>query len=120
MLQPKEEKISESESRLIYDCRICGNFEKAKPMDQIDNCVYKSETAKDSAIDIKVDRECIKDPTLSRNRNVECIKCQHHEAVTFTNPSKQRMALIYVCTKCGFSWVKEKEEDSKPKKQVLE
>lgn len=114
MLQPKEEKVDEEgESRLIYFCRICGNSEKAKPMDQADNCVYQSEVAKDSASETKVDKECIKDPTLTRNRDVQCPKCPCHEAVSFTNPTKQKMALVYVCTKCAHSWIKSDKSDSK-------
>jgi DNA-directed RNA polymerase subunit M/transcription elongation factor TFIIS len=54
-----------------------------------------------------VDSECIKDPTLSRNKNTLCKKCQHTEAVTFTHPTKERMNLIFVCTKCAFNWRKD-------------
>ena len=74
-----------------------------------------------------VDPECIKDPTLKRNKNVKCKAphCDSTEAVTFTNPTKERMNLIYVCTKCTHHWRKtelddndvlsEEEKDEKPK-----
>jgi rubrerythrin len=43
MLQPKEQLVDEQGlGRLIYDCRICGYFEKAKPDDEADHCVYRS------------------------------------------------------------------------------
>jgi DNA-directed RNA polymerase subunit M/transcription elongation factor TFIIS len=92
--------------RLIYDCRICGYFEKAKIGDEVDNCVYKSEHQKLSDR-FYVDKECIKDPTLSRRKNVLCSKCGHTEAVTYTNPTKDRMTLIYVCAACAHSWRKD-------------
>jgi DNA-directed RNA polymerase II subunit RPB9 len=95
--------------RLVYDCRICGYFEKAKPDDEADNCVYKSEQRTISER-FHVDKECIKDPTLSRRKNLSCRKCGHNEAVTFTNPTKDRMNLIFVCTKCTHYWRKEQQE----------
>lgn len=54
-----------------------------------------------------IDKECIKDPTLSRNKNVICTRCGNTEAVTFTHPTKDRMTLIFVCTRCTFDWRKE-------------
>jgi DNA-directed RNA polymerase subunit M/transcription elongation factor TFIIS len=54
-----------------------------------------------------VDKECIKDPTLSRSKDVDCKQCGHHEAVTFTHPTKDRINLIFVCTNCTFNWKKE-------------
>lgn len=70
--------------------------------------MYKSEIARMSEKVTAVDPECTKDPTLSRNKNVRCKnKCGSTEAVTFTNPTKERMNLIYVCTNCKFSWKKD-------------
>lgn len=91
---------------MIYDCRICGYFEKAKTGNEVDNCVYKSELTRMSER-FFVDKECIKDPALSRNKNVICKNCGHNESVTFTNPTKDRMNLIYVCTNCTYNWRKE-------------
>jgi DNA-directed RNA polymerase subunit M/transcription elongation factor TFIIS len=54
-----------------------------------------------------VDSECIKDPTLSRNKNIVCKQCGNTEAVTFTHPTKDRMNLIFVCTKCALNWRKD-------------
>jgi DNA-directed RNA polymerase subunit M/transcription elongation factor TFIIS len=75
MLYPKEQIVSESQmGRLIYECRICGYFEKARPDSEEDNCVYKSELTK-MAEKFYVDKECIKDPTLSRSKDVVCKNC---------------------------------------------
>lgn len=111
MLYPKEQIIGDGENssgRLVYDCRICGFFEKAKQGDEIDNCVYKSDHSKMSE-GFNIDKECIRDPTLSRRKNIKCHNenCSHTEAVTFTNPTKDRMNLIFVCTKCSTFWKKE-------------
>ena len=106
MLYPKEQKVDASSGHLIYDCRICGYHEKAKRGCEIDNCVYRSDYSKMSE-GFNIDKECIKDPTLSRSKDVECGNCGHHEAVTFTNPTKDRMNLIFVCTSCTHSWKKE-------------
>ena len=54
-----------------------------------------------------VDRECIKDPTLARRRDMNCERCGHYESVTFTQPTKDRMNLIFVCTRCTHYWKKE-------------
>lgn len=111
MLYPKEQIIGDGSGRLVYDCRICGNFEKAKTGDEADNCVYKSDHTKMSEA-FNVDSECIKDPTLSRRRDLPCKHCGHNEAVTFTNPTKDRMNLIFVCTKCTFHWRKEEIDEN--------
>jgi DNA-directed RNA polymerase subunit M/transcription elongation factor TFIIS len=73
--------------------------------------VYKSEHTNLSDRFI-VDKECIKDPTLSRRKNVNCKKCGHNEAVNFTNPTKDRMNLIFVCTKCTHHWKKEELDEN--------
>ena len=122
MLQPKEQKVEDGEiCRLVYDCRICGYFEKAKKDDEQDHCVYRSSEQQQSAqvtggaagdsqsFFFLVDKECVKDPTLSRRKDVICQKCQNQEAVTFTNPTKDRMKLIFVCTKCSNYWRKIEE-----------
>jgi len=52
MLQPKEQRTGQGDQdigRLIYDCRICGYFEKAKPDDEADHCVYRSSEPQSSS-----------------------------------------------------------------------
>ena len=126
MLQAKEQE-TEVGTRLVYECRICGHFEKAKQDDEADHCVYRSSEQQQTTggtsgaageagsegprFIFTVDKECVKDPTLSRRKDVVCRKCKHTEAVTFTNPTKDRMNLIFVCTKCTYYWRKEKLDD---------
>lgn len=117
MLQAKEQQLDDDSYTLIYACRICGHFERAKEGDEADHCVYRSSGQQTSgAAEVagegpkfifQVDKECVKDPTLSRRKDVVCRKCNHTEAVTFTNPTKDRMNLIFVCTKCTYYWRKE-------------
>jgi DNA-directed RNA polymerase subunit M/transcription elongation factor TFIIS len=112
---------------LIYDCRICGYFEKAKADDEADHCVYRSSEQQQSSDTQKkgeapkfffqVDKECVKDPTLSRRKDVTCRNCKHNEAVTFMNPTKDRMNLIFVCTRCTYYWRKEEAREGE-KEQV--
>ena len=78
---------------------------RAKEGDEMDNCVYKNDYTQ-RAENIKVDPECIKDPTLSRRRDVKCKWCGHGEAVTFTQPTKDKICLIFVCTSCTKHWTK--------------
>lgn len=123
MLQPKEDKVLNNGDgsdigSLIYSCRICGYYERAKHGDEGDHCVYRSSEQPNSAQSsganggeskffYHVDKECVKDPTLSRRKDVNCKQCGHNEAVTFMNPTKDRMNLIFVCTKCTSYWRKE-------------
>ena len=110
MLYPKEQVVEESIGRLVYDCRICSNFEKTRAGDEQDNCVYKSDHNKLQE-HVHVDPECVKDPTLSRRKNIACPRCRHTEAVTFTQPTKDRMNLIFVCIKCQHDWRKDQFDD---------
>src|SRR3569833_1135024 len=113
MLYPKEQLISAetNQGRLIYDCRICGYFEKAQVGDEDENCVYKSDFGKISE-GLTIDSEIIKDPTLSRRKGVICLKCNNNEAVMFTQPTKDRMNLIFVCTRCANHWKKEELDEN--------
>ena len=112
MLYPKEQTKDETShhSRLIFDCRICGNFEKAKEGDEWDNTVYKSDHKQGDgnfSQVFKFDKDILKDPTLQRRNDVQCPKCKNMQAVTFTQPTKDRLNLIFVCTKCANNWKKE-------------
>ena len=123
MLQPKEQQLADNDDKiLVYSCRICGYFERAKGGDEADHCVYRSSEQQQSTetntggeggpkFFFHVDKECVKDPTLSRRKDVQCHKCKFNEAVTFTNPTKERMNLIFVCTRCCYYWRKEDEKE---------
>jgi DNA-directed RNA polymerase subunit M/transcription elongation factor TFIIS len=108
MLQPKEKMDPDGGNfgYLIYDCRTCGYSEQAKTGDEADNCVYKSEQTKMND-NLHVDVDCIKDPCLSRRTCRPCKKCKSTQAVTFINPTKDRMNLIFVCTNCTNNWRKD-------------
>lgn len=127
MLQPKEEKVDGEDPYLVYQCRICGHRDRARPGDEADHCVYRSSEQQTTAAGgaanqgagdenassqffFQVDKECVKDPTLSRQKDVTCRKCNNNEAVTFTNPTKDRMNLIFVCTRCTSYWRKEEAD----------
>lgn len=71
----------------------------------MDNCVYRTDYTM-RAENLHVDPECIKDPTLTRRRDIECKWCRHNEAVSFTQVTKEKLNLIFVCTKCTKHWQK--------------
>lgn len=58
-----------------------------------------------------VDTECIKDPALARVHGTSCKRCGCAKAVTFINPTKDRMNLIFVCTQCTHSWRKDETDN---------
>ena len=74
MLYPKEQVLDDGKGKLIYECRICGNYEKARENDEHENCVYKSDHTKLQE-NMYVDTECVKDPTLSRSKDDPCTNC---------------------------------------------
>lgn len=75
MLQPVEMMLMDA-PQLVYKCRICGHHDKAREGDEADHCVYRSGeteaeaaaagTSQQPSFKFTVDKECIKDPTLSR------------------------------------------------------
>lgn len=79
---------------------MCHHYERAAEGDEVDNCVYRTDYTT-RAENLHVDPECIKDPTLSRRKDIQCKYCGHNEAVTFTQATKDRLNLIFVCTKCA-------------------
>ena len=117
LLYPKEQVYDEVNgiARLIFDCRICGRSEKAIEGDEWDHCVYMEDHTAQEAGSMpigrlrQVDRDIINDPTLMRRNDVTCpnSSCQHTQAVTYTQPTTDRLNLIFVCTKCAYHWKKE-------------
>ena len=90
---------------LRFECNLCNTYQKAAEGSEVDNCVYRTDFSM-RAENLIVDPECIKDPTLSRRKDVECKYCGHNEAVTFTQPTKTKLNLIFVCTRCTQHWSK--------------
>ena len=57
----------------------------------------------------KIPDDIISDPSLTREKNIVCPKCQGHEAIFIqakATPSDDRMKLIFVCTNvaCIHKW----------------
>ncbi len=119
MLYPFEVKLQgsdEGSGQLSFRCKICGYVETIEDQSEELNCVYKSDLTRNQQ-KVTYFEDCAKDPTLSRSIKVNCSRCANQEAVTFCNPTKDRMTLFYVCLNCKHCWVKEKpdadEEDLK-------
>ena len=104
MLDPREQIVGENHY-LQFMCKQCNRSQRAVEGSEVENCVYRTDyTAK--AENLQVDADCIKDPTLSRRRDILCKWCQHNEAVSFTQVTKEKLNLIFVCTRCTRHWQK--------------
>ena len=104
MLDAKEHRIEERRF-LLFECKLCNNYQKAAIDSEADNCVYRTDFTM-RAENLQVDPECVKDPTLQRRQDVLCKYCGHNEAVSYTQPTKDKMTLIFVCTRCQQYWTK--------------
>lgn len=104
MLDAKEHR-SDERRFLQFECKLCNNYQRANEFSEVDNCVYRTDFTM-RAENLQVDPECVKDPTLSRRQDVQCKWCNNNEAVCYTQPTKDKMNLIFVCTKCRQHWCK--------------
>ena len=104
MLDAKEHK-SDDRRFLQFECKLCNNYQRAAEHSEVDNCVYRTDFTM-RAENLQVDPECVKDPTLQRRQDVSCPHCGNNEAVNYTQPTKDRMTLIFVCTRCCQYWTK--------------
>lgn len=104
MLEPKEYS-QDDRFFLQYECKLCNRSQRALEGSEMDNCVYRTDFTMRTE-NLQVDPECIKDPTLARRRDICCKWCQHNEAVSFTQVTKDRLNLIFVCTRCAKHWQK--------------
>ena len=104
MLEPKEH-IQDERHFLQFECKLCKRYQRAQEGCELENCVYQTDYGT-RAENLQVDPECVKDPTLTRRRDVECKHCKHNEAVSFTQVTKERLNLIFVCCKCRGWWQK--------------
>ena len=120
MLYAKEQVYDQRQNiaRLVFECSQCQNLERAKESDQWDNCVYRQDynqgaDAGDSIFKFTVDKDCVKDPTLQRVTGIVCPAiidgkpCKNDKAVSFTQVTRDRLNLIFVCTECCHYWRKE-------------
>ena len=105
MLEAKEHRGDSDRKFLQFECKLCNNYQRAAEASEVDNCVYRTDFTM-RAENVHVDPECVKDPTLQRRQDVQCKWCGHYEAVCYTQPTKDKMTLIFVCTKCTQYWTK--------------
>ena len=104
MLDPKEMR-NDQRPYLVFECRLCNRQQYTNETSESDNCVYRTDFTM-RAENLQVDPECVKDPTLTRRKDVKCPWCDHHEAVNYTQPTKDKMTMIFVCTRCQQYWTK--------------
>ena len=107
MMEAKEQRVSDTVRWLQFECKLCGYVQKAADKDEVDNCVYRTDFS-ERAENLKVDPECVNDPTLTRRKDIQCPNCGLNEAVTFTQLTKDKLNLIFVCTnlQCHHNWIK--------------
>ena len=82
MLEPREVTVGDRHY-LIFECKLCSRSQKAVEGNELENCVYRTDYTM-KAENLSVDPESVKDPTLTRRKDVCCKWCSHNEAVTFT------------------------------------
>ena len=113
MLDAKEVRIEDDRRYLTFECKICNNAIRIRDHDEMENCVYRTEFTM-RAQKMKIDPECIKDPTLTRRGDVLCPYCGHNEAVTFTQGVGDKVQLVFVCTHkdCKQHWFKREEDEN--------
>lgn len=104
MLDPREYSVNDRHY-LQFECKLCSRSQRAAEGSELENCVYRTDyTLK--AENLQVDPECVKDPTLTRRKDVDCKWCHNNEAVSFTQVTKEKLNLIFVCVKCKRHWMK--------------
>lgn len=107
-----------AEKRLAFKCRSCGYqetphySEAGTEMERNDSLIYKREFKSSGATE-NTDPDFALDPTMPRNKNIECPKCGYNEAVFFLDKdsAEKKLRLTYICGRvyngrpdCGFSW----------------
>ena len=111
MLYPFEHKVDgKKEGKLAFKCKICAFQEVIEQTEEDLNCVYKSDQTRNQQ-KVAYQEYYVKDPTLSRTIRVTCDKCKSKEAVTFCNPTKDKMQLYYACLNCKHYWLKVKPDE---------
>ena len=82
MLEPKE--YTQGDRVILqFECKLCSRPQRVVEGNELDNCVYRNDyTIK--AENVHVDPECVKDPTLTRRKDICCPTCKHTEAVSFS------------------------------------
>ena len=111
----------QAEKRLAFECKSCGYQEATgyAEEDKVEsNRVYKREFLASGATE-NTDPDFALDPTMPRERNVECPKCGYNEAVFFLDKesSEKRLRLRFICARinngrpdCGMTWAKDERD----------
>lgn len=89
LLDPKEHTVGDK-YLLQFECKHCARSQRVMEGSEIENCVYRTDYAV-RAESLFVDPECVKDPTLTRRKDVECKWCANNEAVSFTQVAAQKL-----------------------------
>ena len=92
-----------ADKRLAFGCKSCGYQELTgyAEEDKIEsNRIYKREFATAGTTE-NTDPDFALDPTMSRDRNVECPRCSYNEAVFFLDKESndKRLRLRYICAR---------------------
>jgi DNA-directed RNA polymerase subunit M/transcription elongation factor TFIIS len=104
LLDPKEHTLGDK-SLLQFECKHCARTQRVTEGSEVENCVYRTDyTVRAEAL--LVDPECVKDPTLTRRKDMQCKWCNYNEAVSFTQVTAQKLNMIFVCTRCSKWWAK--------------
>ncbi|BDA44701.1 DNA-directed RNA polymerase II subunit RPB9 [Coccomyxa sp. Obi] len=98
LLYPVEDR---ERRKLVYQCRNCGYREDAHPSSY---CVYRNEITHTHKERTVILQDVRADPTLPRTKESPCPKCQHNEAVFFSESTEEGMTLFFMCCKCGNRW----------------
>ena len=97
---------------LVYKCRICNQAEKAQVGNEFENCVYKTDLEA-KLTELVINPDIVDDPTLQKRAVEQCnnVNCTNKEVVTFYHITSERMALMFVCTKCKEYWRKKEKDE---------
>lgn len=107
----------EADKQLAFKCKSCRyqdipSYREDMEFDKSDNLIYKREFAISGATE-NTDPDFALDPTMPRNKGIECPKCGFTEAVFFLDKdsTEKKLRLRYICGRvyngrpdCGNSW----------------
>lgn len=84
--------------------RVCRNCSHRDEMES--NLVYMNDLKFEGGMDHVASADMVKDPTLARATNVDCLTCHFNEAVFFQKPMRgqEGMKLIFMCIRCAYRW----------------
>lgn len=100
---------------LVFKCRVCDYSELAKPGDENENCVYRTDLEA-KLKDLIINPDIVDDPSLQEREIAKCRNdkkaCNGTRVVSFFHITKEEFSLVYVCKKCKH-WLRMQEKDPK-------